>query len=61
MTAVSGAALAMLDQQDAVRHWWNRLPGFLEEMQGMLGKPQAAVEDLSSRARNCAAWGSTSV
>jgi hypothetical protein len=46
-TAVTGAALAMLDQQEIVSKWWNALPGYLDEMQGMLGRAQAAVEDLS--------------
>ena len=47
VTAVSGAALAMLDQQEVVSKWWNALPGYLEEIQGMLGRAQCAVEDLS--------------
>ena len=46
-TAVTGAALAMLDQQEIVSKWWNALPGHLDQMQGMLGRAQAAVEDLS--------------
>jgi hypothetical protein len=46
-TAVTGAALAMLDQQEIVSKWWNALPGYLEEMQGMLNRAQTAVEDLS--------------
>jgi hypothetical protein len=44
---VAGAALVMLDQQEVVSQWWNALPGYLEEMQGMLGRAQAAVDDLS--------------
>ncbi|MGD0481872.1 MAG: hypothetical protein ABSA42_16995 [Terracidiphilus sp.] len=47
LTAVTGAALLMLDQQEVVSQWWNALPGCLEEMQGMLGRAQAAVDDLS--------------
>jgi hypothetical protein len=47
VTAVSGAALAMLDQPEVMCKWWNALPGHLEELQGMLGRAQAAVEDLS--------------
>ncbi|MGC9223504.1 MAG: hypothetical protein ACP5E2_06235 [Terracidiphilus sp.] len=45
--AIAGAALAMLDQQEVVRQWWNALPAYLEEVQGMLNHAQAAVEDLS--------------
>jgi len=46
-TAVAGAALAMLDQKEIVGKWWNALPGQLDQIQGMLGRAQAAVEDLS--------------
>jgi hypothetical protein len=49
IAAASGAALAMLDQKEAVRAWWNLLPGFLEEMHSTLGKAQTAVEDLSAQ------------
>jgi hypothetical protein len=47
LTAVSGAVLAMLDQQEVVCAWWNALPGYLEEVQGLLSRAQCAVEDLS--------------
>jgi hypothetical protein len=47
LTAVAGAALVMLDQQEVVSQWWNALPGYLEEAQGVLGRTQAAVDDLS--------------
>lgn len=49
VTAASGTALALLDQKEIVQVWWDRLPGFLEEMQGMLNRAQFAVEDLSSQ------------
>jgi len=47
LTAMTGAALVMLDQQEVVSQWWNALPACLEEMQGTLGRAQAAVDDLS--------------
>ncbi|MDR3754555.1 MAG: hypothetical protein P4K93_16905 [Terracidiphilus sp.] len=47
LTALTGAALVMLDQQEVVSQWWNALPAYLEEMQGTLGRAQAAVDDLS--------------
>ncbi len=49
VTAVTGTVLAMLDQQEVVNAWWNALPGYLEEIQGMLGRAQTAVEDLSAQ------------
>jgi len=51
VTALSGAALALIDQQEAVRKCWDKLPEFLEELQGLLSKTQAAVEDLSSQSQ----------
>ena len=47
LTAVSGAALALLDQQEVVSKWWSALPGYLDEVQGMLCHAQEAVDDLS--------------
>lgn len=49
VTAIAGAALAMLDQQDVVCKWWNALPAYLEEVQGMLNRTQAAVDDFSAQ------------
>ncbi len=47
LTAVTGTALVMLDQQEVVSKWWNALPGYLDEVQEMLGRASAAVDDLS--------------
>jgi hypothetical protein len=49
VAAISGAALAMLDQPEVMSKWWNAIPGYLEEVQGMLCRAQAAVEDLSEQ------------
>jgi hypothetical protein len=51
VTALSGAALVLIDQQDAVRKCWDKLPEFLEDLQQMLGKTQTAVEDLSAQSQ----------
>ena len=50
-TALTGTVLAMIDQQENVCAWWNALPGYLEEIQGMLGRAQTAVEDLSAQSQ----------
>ena len=49
VTAVAGSVLAMLDQQEVVTAWWNAIPGYLDEIQGLLGRTQTAVEDLSAQ------------
>ena len=49
VTAMTGAALVMLDQREVVSEWWTAIPAYLEEMQGMVGRAQAAVDDLSEQ------------
>lgn len=49
LAAVTGTALVLIDQQDAVRAWWDALPGYLEQIDEMLGRAQTAVEDLSAQ------------
>lgn len=46
-TALSGAALVMIEQREAVGKFWNALPRFLGAAQGALGRAQSAVEDLT--------------
>ena len=47
VTAVSGTALAMLDQQDSMKAWWEALPVYLTEVQLMLDRAQCAVNDVA--------------
>jgi len=47
VAAASGTTLAMLDQQETVKAWWNALPNYLAEAQGLLGRVQTALEDVS--------------
>jgi hypothetical protein len=49
VTAVTGAALVMLDQQEVVSKWWNALPGYLEDIEGKVGRAQGVVDDLSQQ------------
>jgi hypothetical protein len=49
ITAASGTALAMLDHQETVRTWWNQLPVYLAEVQGVLGRVQTALDDISAQ------------
>jgi hypothetical protein len=46
-TALSGAALVMIEQREAVGKFWTVLPRYLSAAQGVLGRAQAAVEDLT--------------
>jgi hypothetical protein len=49
VTAASGTALIMLDQQETVRRWWNALPGYLADIQDTLGRVQTALEDIAAQ------------
>ena len=39
----------MLDQQETVRTWWNALPAFVAELQGLLSRVQTALDDVTSQ------------
>lgn len=47
--AVIGTALAMIDQQETMRVWWNALPVYLDEAQSLLGRVQGAVDDVTAQ------------
>jgi hypothetical protein len=49
VAAASGAALAMLDQQEIVSTWWKALPNYLAEVQEVLGKVQDTLDDISAQ------------
>lgn len=49
VVAVAGTALTIVDQQETVRTWWNRLPGYLEEVQSVLTRVQGTVDELSAQ------------
>ncbi len=44
VAAASGTALAMLDQQQTVRAWWNALPAYIAQIQEVLGRVQNALD-----------------
>ncbi len=52
VTAASGTALAMLDQQQTLRSWWKVLPGYIGDLQQALGQVQGTVEDISAQREN---------
>jgi len=49
VTAASGMALTMLDQQETVVAWWNALPNYLAEIQGLLGRVQETLDDVTAQ------------
>jgi len=49
VAAASGTALAMLDQQETVKTWWNALPGYIDQVQQVLNRVQSTVEDVAAK------------
>jgi len=49
VTAASGAALALLDQQEAVREWWNALPGYIDNVQLVLAQVEETVAEVAAQ------------
>ena len=45
----AGTALALLEEQETVRTWWNALPGYLDNAQRLLEEAQKTMDDLSSK------------
>jgi len=46
---VTGATIALLDQQDLIRLFWRELPGYVDQLQQLLDDMENLVEDISSR------------
>ena len=46
IAAAAGTAMAVLDQQEMVRTWWNALPVYLDEAQSLIGRVQGAVDEM---------------
>ena len=49
VTAGAGTALAILDQQDVVREWWNSLPGYIDQAQTLLHKVEETVSEVATQ------------
>ena len=49
LTAAAGTALALLDQQETVRAWWNALPGYIDDVQSVLGKVEQSVAEVENQ------------
>ncbi len=47
VTAATGTALAVLDQQETLRSLWNALPDYIDQVQRLLGQVQDTVNDIA--------------
>jgi hypothetical protein len=41
--------LALLDQQETVRSWWNALPGYIDSVQNVLGQVEQTVAEVAEQ------------
>lgn len=48
-TAAAGTALALLDQQQLIRNWWNQIPGYVDQVQNLIGKMQGAIDEMAEK------------
>lgn len=49
VAAAAGTSLAMIDQQHTLKKWWELLPGYIVEVQGVLEQVDKAVEELAAQ------------
>jgi ABC-type transporter Mla subunit MlaD len=49
VAAASGTALALLDQQDTLHNWWDALPGYIDQVQNVLGRVQDTVNEAAAK------------
>jgi hypothetical protein len=49
VAAASGTALAMLDQPETLHTWWDALPGYIDQVQRVIGRVQETVNDVAEK------------
>jgi len=49
LTAGAGTALALLDQRDEVKAFWDALPGHIDDVQDVLFRVEATVAELEAQ------------
>jgi hypothetical protein len=47
VAAASGTALALVNQQETLQSWWNALPGYIDQVQRVLGQVQDTVNEVA--------------
>jgi hypothetical protein len=49
LTTITGATLAMLDQQEAVQAWWVALPGLVDDASRMLQQVEGVLDSVDAQ------------
>jgi hypothetical protein len=47
--SVTGAALALIEQPETLRSWWEAIPRFVEDAEHLIGEVHGAVGDLAAQ------------
>jgi len=47
--AAAGTALALMDHEEALRDWWEAMPGYVDRAQSMLEQVQDVVENITEK------------
>jgi hypothetical protein len=47
--AATGATLALIDQKDSLRQWWELLPGYISEVQRVLTQISETVDEVAAQ------------
>jgi hypothetical protein len=47
VAASSGTALALLDQKETLRAWWNQVPGYLDQAERILDQVQETLDAIA--------------
>lgn len=49
LMSAAGAALAMVEERDLVKEWWDALPGYLNTTQRVLDQAQQTIDDIAAK------------
>jgi hypothetical protein len=49
LVTAGAMALTLLDQKEAVREWWNTLPGYLDDAERLLDRAAQTIDDLAAK------------
>jgi len=47
--AASGTALALVDERDTLRKWWQHLPAYVDQVQWLVNQAQEVVDDVTAK------------
>jgi ABC-type transporter Mla subunit MlaD len=49
VAAAAGTTLALLEEKDTLHSWWEALPGYIDQVQRVIGQVQDAVNEVAEK------------